>query len=93
MERELTQFQTECEERLTAALAKVGRRVADRRLDGISETYVTGSIEGRDITFWIYMDGADFHAGTRHRVFERPDYDSLDALAGKFAQELAEAAV
>jgi len=92
MERQLTSFQAECEKRLAAALAQVGRCVADRRLDGISETYVTGSIEGRNITFWIYMDGADFHAGPRHRVFERPDYDSLDALAGKFVQELAEAA-
>jgi hypothetical protein len=92
MEHQLTSFQTECEERLVAALAQVGRCVADRRLDGISEAYVTGSIEGRDITFWIYMDGADFHAGPRHRVFERPDYDSLDDLAGKFVQELAEAA-
>lgn len=39
------------------------------------------------------MDGADFHARLRHRVFERADYDSLDALAGKFVEELAEAAV
>lgn len=38
MERQLTSFQMECEKRLADALAQVGRRVADRRLDGISET-------------------------------------------------------
>jgi hypothetical protein len=92
MKRQLTSFQTDCEKRLTAALARVGRCVADQRLDGVSETYMTGSIKGRDITFWIYTDGADFQAGHRHRHFERPDYNSLDALAAKFIEELAEAA-
>lgn len=92
MERELTKFQVRCEERLTATLARAGRSVADRRLDGVSETYITGSIGARDIAFWIYRDGADFRAGRCHRVFERPDYDSLDDLAEKFVQELAEAA-
>jgi hypothetical protein len=92
MERELTRFQTECEKRLTAALAAKGRRVADRRLDGISQTYITGKVEGRDITFWIYTDGADFEAGDTHPVFECPDYDSLDQLAGAFVRQLAEVA-
>jgi hypothetical protein len=92
MERLLTSFQTICEKRLTAALARVGRCVAGRRLDGASEAYITGSISDRDITFWFYTDGADFQAGRRHRHFEQPDYDSLDDLAGKFVQELAEAA-
>ncbi|MGO8929132.1 MAG: hypothetical protein ACLQU3_19870 [Limisphaerales bacterium] len=92
MERELTKFQTQCEERLTSALARIGRRVADRRLDGQSETYIEGSIKGRDITFWIYEDGADFHAGKRHRLFERPDYDSLDDLAADFVAKLTEVA-
>ena len=92
MERELTRFQTECEKRLTAGLAQVGRCVADRRLDGISETYITGSIKGRDITFWIYRDMADFDATSGHRVFESTDYDSLDSLAEKFVEELVGAA-
>jgi hypothetical protein len=92
MERELATFQTGCEERLTAALARLGRRVAGRRLDGQSETYITGSIEGRNITFWIYEEGADFHAGKRHRLFERLDYGSLDDLAGGFVAKLTEVA-
>jgi hypothetical protein len=92
MKRELTSFQIECERGLASALATVGRFVVDRRLDGVSETYITGSIEGRDIIFWIYADGADFHARHRHRVFERPDYDSLVDLACKFIEELTKAA-
>lgn len=92
MERELTEFQTQCEGRLTAALAGAGRSVVSRQLDGVSETYITGRIEGCDLTFWIYRDGAGFHSGQRHRVFERPDYDSLDDLAGRFVHDMVEAA-
>lgn len=92
MERELTRFQVTCEERLIAPLARIGRRVVDRRLDGVSETYITGTIEGRGITFWIYEDGACFYAGKRHLVFERPDYRSLDDLAADFVTKLTEAA-
>jgi hypothetical protein len=92
MERQLTSFQTECEKRLAAALAKAGKRITNRRLEGLSETYVTGNIEGHDITFWIYTDMADFAAPSGDRVFENPDYDSLDDLARKFVEELVEAA-
>jgi len=92
MERQLTSFQTECEKSLTATLARAGQYVVDRSLDGVSELYITGRVKDQDITFWIYTDGADFKAGHMHRHFEKPDYDSLDALAGKFIEELAEAA-
>ena len=92
MERQLTRFQAECEKRLTAALAQVGRCVADRRLDGISETYITGNIKDREITFWIYRDGADFKAGDREPAFESPDFESLDDLAREFIRQLVEAA-
>jgi hypothetical protein len=92
MVRELTNFQTECEKGLIAALAKAGKRIENRRLDGVAETFITGNIEGHDITFWIYEDGADFHAGKRHRLFERPDYDSLDELAADFITKLTEVA-
>ena len=92
MERRLTSFQTECEKRLTAALAKSGKRITNRRLDGLSETCITGNIEGYDITYWIYTDMADFAAPSGDRVFESPDYDSLDDLAEKFVEELVEAA-
>jgi len=92
MDPQLTHFQTECEKRLIAALAREGQSVTGRCVDGVLQNYITGSIKGRDITFWIYADGADFKAGDRHRHFERPDYGSLDALAGKFTEELAEAA-
>jgi hypothetical protein len=92
MTPELTSFQIECEKGVTDALEHLGNHVADRRIAGISETYITGTIKGQDITFWIYADGADFQAGHRHRVFERPDYDSLVDLGCKFIEELAKAA-
>jgi hypothetical protein len=92
MVRELTSFQTECEKRLIAALAKAGKRIANRRLDGESETFITGNIEGHGITFWIYRNMADFEAPSGDRVFETPDYDSSDELTNKFVEGLIEAA-
>jgi len=91
MKRELTSFQTECETQLAAALERVGKQVANRRIDGISETYITGNIKDQDIAFWIYADGADFQAPNRHQIFERPDYASLDELAEKFIGALVQA--
>ena len=92
MKRELTEFQYACEERLAAALEQAGLRVLNRRLDGVSETYITGDIEGRNVTFWIYRDMADFEAPSGHQAFEGPDYDSPDALAEEFIKALAAAA-
>jgi hypothetical protein len=91
MERELTQFQRDCEQRLTAALAAKRRHIVERCVLGRSETYITGKVEGRDVTFWIYADGADFKAGAMHQIFEWPDYSSLDDLAAAFVGQLAEA--
>jgi hypothetical protein len=91
MERELTKFQTYCEQRLVSRLAKAGKRIANRRLDGVSETYITRNIEGSDITFWIYREMADFATRNGGRVFEKPDYDSSDELAEEFIERLVEA--
>ena len=92
MKPELTSFQTECEKRLATSLEGVGKQLANRRVDGISETYITANIKDQDITFWIYADGADFQSPHGHQVFERPDYDSLDDLAEKFIGALVHAA-
>ena len=92
MRPELTSFQIECEKGVTAALERVGKHVVDPRIDGVSETYITGSIKDPDIAFWIYADGADFRAPHEHRVFERPDYESLVALGIAFIEALLKAA-
>ena len=88
MRRELTNFQIECEKGITTALEQLGKRIADRRIDGVSETYITGCIQDSDITFWIYADGADFRTANEHRVFERLDYESLVELGCAFIEAL-----
>ena len=88
---ELTTFQINCEKRLTTALQAVGKSIINRKIDGRSEWYITGNIEGCDITFWIYTDAADFKAPHQHPVYESPDYDSLTELADEFIQALVKA--
>jgi hypothetical protein len=78
--RTLTEFQLRCEKKLQQALQNLGKPISNRRLNGETETYITGVIENT-ITFWIYLDGADWEYSGRHRVFERPDYPSLDELS------------
>ena len=92
MRPELTSFQIECEKGISASLERLGKHVADRRIEGVSETYVTGTITDSDITFWIYADGADFRAPSEHRVFERPDYESVVDLGNAFIEALLKAA-
>ena len=92
MRPELTVFQIEVEKGINDMLEHLGKHVADRRIAGISETYITGSIKDPDITFWIYPDGAALHAGRRRRAFERTDYEALSDLGCKFIEELTKAA-
>ena len=81
---ELTEFQLKCERLLIQRLAGAKRSISNRTLGGQRETYITGTIEGTDITFWIYDDGADFKSSRGNSIFEKPDYKSLDALAEDF---------
>ena len=92
MRPELTVFQIEVEKGISDVLEHFGKHVADRRIAGISEIYITGSIKDQDITYWIYPGGAALQAGPRHRAFERPDYEALADLGCKFIEELTKAA-
>lgn len=85
MERKLTEFQIRCEKCLADALAEIGESVSGRQLAGQSETYIQGTV-GPGLTFWIYEDGADFKTRSAHPVFEKSDFDSLDALIEGFAR-------
>jgi hypothetical protein len=91
MKMELTDFQIACEMRLAKAMQRAGKSIINRKIEGTSETFITGNIKNRDIAFWIYADGADFETPHEHPVFEKPDYDSLDALAEEFIKSLEKA--
>ena len=92
MRPELTAFQIEVEKGINDVLDHLGKLVADRRIAGISETYITASIKDQDVTFWIYPGGAALQLGRRYRAFERPDHEALADLGCKFIEELAKAA-
>ena len=73
---ELTQFQLGCERLLIERLAQAGSSISNRTVGfprlpfpapfsrwsvpGKRRTYISGSIEGADITFWIHEDWAEF---------------------------------
>jgi hypothetical protein len=84
VERQLADFQIQCEKRLITALSGIDLSISGRSLDGKTETYITGTVTGTNIIFWIYEDGADFKSPNDSPVFEKPDYDSLDGLAKAF---------
>jgi hypothetical protein len=87
MTRKLTDFQVQCEKRLTDALATAGISVSNRHLAGKSETYIQGEV-GSDLTFWIYEDGACIKAQGHATIFENPDFDKLDDLEKAFVDKL-----
>jgi hypothetical protein len=91
MRGKLTSFQVEVEKVVNDVLAHVGKRVVDRRIDGIAETYVTGCVANQDITFWIYSDGAALQVGRRHRAFGFPTHESLVDTAREFLDEFIRA--
>ena len=89
MERKLTDFQVQCEKRLTDALTAVGKSVSGRQLAGETETYIQGQV-GNDLAFWIYEDGACIKAQGHATIFENPDFDELDDLAKQFVDKVIE---
>jgi hypothetical protein len=88
VERQLTDFQVQCEKRLISALCKIGLSIAGRSLDGEMKTYITNTVSGTNVTFWIYEDGADIKSPNGNPVFEKPDYDSLDELGKAFVNSI-----
>jgi hypothetical protein len=92
MRSELTDFQIELEKGVTEAFGHLGKPVAGRRIAEAAETYITGSINDPDITFWIYPSRAAFQVGHVRRAFERTDHDSLAELGCQFLQELVKVA-
>ena len=87
MKDKLTAFQLEVEKGINDVLDHAGRHVVDRRVGGIAENYITGSVSNQDIIFWIYPDGAALQVGRRHRAFGFPKRESLVDTATEFLDE------
>jgi hypothetical protein len=84
MKNTFTDFQIEVEKGINEVLEHLGKHVVDRRVSGIAETYITGSVSDQDILFWIYGDGAALQVGRRQRVFGFPKRESLLDTAREF---------
>ena len=82
MKDTLTVFQREVEKGINDVLDHLGKHVVDRRVAGIEETYITGSVSDQDILFWVYPDRAALQVGRRHRAF--PKRESLLDTAREF---------
>jgi hypothetical protein len=87
----LTEFQIQCEKNLLQAFHLLGKSITNRKPDGQTETDITGNIAEEKITFWIYQDGADWKSSGEHRLFEKPDYRSLDDLSSAFIASILNA--
>jgi hypothetical protein len=87
MKDELTAFQLEVEKGINDLLDHLGKHVVDRRIAGIGETYITGSVSNQDIIFWIYPDSAALQVGRRHRAFGFPKRESLLDTSREFLDE------
>jgi hypothetical protein len=88
MKDSLTLFQVELEKGINDLLAHLDKRVVDRRIAGIAETYVTGGIKDQDIVFWIYADAAALLVGRQHLAFGFPKREPLLDTAREFLDEL-----
>jgi hypothetical protein len=84
MKDTLMDFQLEVEKGINDVLDHLGKHVVDRRVAGIAETYITGSVSDQDIVFWIYPNGAALLVGRRHRAFGFPKRESLLDTAREF---------
>jgi len=87
MKDELTAFQLGVEKGINDLLDHLGKHVVDRRIAGIGETYITGSVSNQDVIFWIYPDSAALQVGRRHRAFGLPKRESLLDTAREFLDE------
>jgi hypothetical protein len=92
MKDKLTAFQLEVEKGINDLLDHLGKHVVDRRIAGIGETYITGSVSNQDIIFWIYPDSAALQVGRRHRAFGFPKRESLLDTAREFLDEFMKVA-
>ena len=85
---ELTAFQEKCGDEFKKVLRDLGCEFRKWEIiKGREQTYIQVDL-GR-IQAWIYTDGADWKGCGRDRVYEAPDYDSLDDLQRAFIDEVS----
>ncbi len=85
---DLTPFQILCEAKATELLQSYGRQFEERKLEGVSEVFISGRISGTDVTIYIYEDEVQL---MNHRVdvrFENPDYDTDEEMVVAFLERL-----
>jgi hypothetical protein len=78
--KNMTKFQRDCESGLKKLLESEGHYLADSKIEGQSETIITGLISGTQYKIFIYEDEACILGANTDFRFERPDYDSPEAL-------------
>ena len=84
----LTAFQKLCLQELEHALSAMNRHLEARQLGGTQETYLHARVSSSPLEVWIYEDEAMFSGPGIDQRFERPDYDSPEALISAFVQGL-----
>jgi len=86
--KNLTDFQQKCEIALVTALAATGHQLLNRRMEGQSETYITGRISRTTNEIFIYKNEASI-AGPRTDVrFKVKDYVSSAKLVDAFLEKV-----
>lgn len=88
MERQLNEFQIECENKLQEALKTKGVSLSNRKVTGERETFVEARI--KDLKIWIYLDGTDIISDDRKVIFrfEELDFRSPTDLIKAFVSEI-----
>lgn len=90
MSSHLTEFQRECEAKLTTAIAALGERLTERNVyvgpSKMDDADVIVDARIGDLRIWIYQDEAFVEAPQSRRAFERPDYDNEHFLADAFVK-------
>ena len=82
----LTDFQRLTEAELNNSLSELGLALVDRDIEGVSEPFITGRI--RDVTVWIYVNGACVIGPGVDRVYEKWDFLSLEELRRAFIDKV-----
>ena len=92
---ELTSFQTETVQAVMAMLTARGRQ-ADREVrQGVVPFYsqqpVTSvRLQSGELEIWIFEEDATFRSGGRGGTYERPDFESEEALRKALVADLEE---
>ena len=81
-ENGLTNFQISCLEALKKVIDS-----SDKKINGEKETYITGTIPGTSLKYFIYEDGAEISGEKTDLRFERWDFNTRETLINEFINE------